>query len=122
MMNVATSRQLTGYVETFQLLRRLAEVGQPEVVRQRACTELAQGYELLFPAQCFSSLAGGSEQDHATRAGRLREALRQGGIPWIKSEIGTTDDRGVTRYLEILSESPDEATRSVARRLLKDSR
>jgi len=117
--NVPLSRRLVGFLSTFDLVIRLAGDDQPsDVVRHGACRQLALSYALEFPSTCVS-LVGDSKTvaDAATRGAELREHLKNGGIAWVQRRIGTDDGSAMTRYVELLLNSPDRATRTAAEEL-----
>jgi hypothetical protein len=120
--SAATVRQAVGPNETIRLLRNLATSATPNVVRQRACSELASGYPLQFPPDCSLFLTDTARNELVSRSARMRDELNRRGVPWIRQMIGITDDVEVKRYLESLLQSPDAATQSLGRRLLEELR
>ena len=120
--NVAISRQLAGFLNTFDLLKGLAIAkAQPDEVRRTACVELSKWYSLELPLQCNEVIIDNSGwQDCLSVVGKLRERLKTAGVAWINSRIGSDSQNDTKRYLEILRAVPDPGTRASAERLLKE--
>ena len=119
--NVATARQLTDFFATFGLLSQLAlAADEPDAVRGTACVELSKWYALELPTPCKRLMTGTPrEQEYRTVAGNLRDSLRRGGLAWVQRRIGTDDQKQLKRYLEFLSELPDDpATNELASNVL----
>jgi hypothetical protein len=117
---VAISRQLTGFLSTYDLLNGLAsDVTHPAAVRQAACRELSKWYALELPAGCSIVIAGTpAAQDYSSLVTKLQDGLRKGGMPWIQHRIGTDDTGEVKRYLELLKSDGDADVRASVQKLL----
>jgi hypothetical protein len=119
LVNVAISRTLVGFVDTFELLNRLANtISYPIVVNRSACLEILKWYELETPSVCHSLIGDVLEEQQQTRrSAKLKDDFRGGGILWVERRIGSNEARVVDRYLKLLSGSGDPEVRAEAQRL-----
>jgi hypothetical protein len=115
--NVAISRQLVGFLGTFALLGDLVKSDQPQRVRTAACDELQKWYVLEFPKTC--RVPSDSANRISERVARLREELLSGRTQWIARRVGNGSQEAAQDYLRSLTDSHDQDTRLIARRMLK---
>lgn len=120
--NVAISEQVTGFLNTFELLSALTARTNPNVVTQQACLEMSKWYALEFPSVCNNMVVANARQDALAQADRLRKALQEGGLSWVQRHIGTMAESQVTQYLRLLTTSSNQETRALAERLLRSAR
>lgn len=115
--NWLISQQLVGFLRTYDLLSQLVISNRnQDSVKREACSVLAQWYSLEFPAACVP-VVGASEALRLAPA--FREHLSTGGMAWVRRRIGSDNEADLSRYLDLLANSPDGATRSAATRLRK---
>jgi len=117
-IDATTARRLT-FIGALELLTRLAAPDDhPTFVVGRACSELSGWYPLEFPPLCESVISPQNLMRVMTRAAELLEDFKEGGLAWVRSRIGSSDDHDVKGYLSLMTKSPDYQTRRLAERLL----
>ena len=118
-VNVADSRQLSGFMSTFELLEGLVEGAAPIVVKRAACSELSGWYVLEIPLGCRSILPDFfTSMEYLARVGRYQKELHDGGFAWMRRRAEISSESDVLRYRQYLLKSADEETRRLAKQLM----
>ena len=116
------SLSLIGYVNTCEVLEKLAEEANPDDVKRRACGELSEFYG-VFPQPCRQLMEDSTTQtQYPNRVVHFREGLLHGGMAWVQARLQTKDEGEVLRYLQLLTRSSDDETRRISKRLLNSKK